>query len=116
MSAAQIALSGLPRSEALKPADTNEATLLATGDNGAVLLQLVIANNTGSAADATVKWSDGTTDWDIVSGKAIAANDSEIIDAVIRLPSDGALKVTSGTGGALTFTATVVEFVGGYSR
>lgn len=110
MSSAQIALSGRPRSTALKPSDTNEATLITLADRGGLLLQLVIANNTGSAANATVKWNDGTTDWDIVSAKSIAANDSTIIDPFIRVPDGGSIKVTSGTGDALTFTATVVEF------
>ena len=112
MSVAFVSVLGSPRTASLSPTDTSDHTLIDVGSLGSALLQVIIANNTGSAATATVQWHDGTTDWDIYAGKSISANDTLIAELFIRLPENGAIKVASGTANALTFTVTIADYVG----
>lgn len=110
MTAAAINIGGQRRAIGLKPANTNEATMLTAGKDMPVLIGLIVANNTGSAANATVRWGNGTTDYDIVAAKSIAANDSYLPDLPpIPLREGYTIKVTSGTGNALTFTLVIAS-------
>lgn len=108
MSAATVVISGQRRLIGLKPADTNEATMLTAAKEFSVIVGVIVANNTGSAAVATVKWGDGSTDYDVISGKSVAANDSIYPDVFLPLREGYTIKVTSGTGNALTFTLVIV--------
>lgn len=86
--------------------------MLTAGGAGATVLAVAISNNTGAAASATVRWRDDSaaTDWDIIVAKSIAANDSLFIPEIIMpLRESDAIKVTSGTANALTFTLLVAE-------
>ncbi|MDP3971976.1 MAG: hypothetical protein Q8P61_03585 [Candidatus Nanopelagicales bacterium] len=112
MSVAQVVVGGTRRLVGLKPANTNEATMFTAGSERPVVVQIVVANNTGSAAAATIKWGDGSTDYDVISGKSIGANDSWIQDIFLPLFDAYTIKVTSGTGNALTFTLAIVEYSG----
>tara|TARA_R110000822_G_scaffold50138_7_gene131223 strand:- start:5504 stop:5926 length:423 start_codon:yes stop_codon:yes gene_type:complete len=107
---AYVPTEGFARPIGLAPTDTAEATLLTAGPENPVLVGLMISNITGSAAAATVKWGDGTTDYSIVTAKSIAANDTFFQDLFVPLVDGGAIKVTSGAGDALVFTAIVVEY------
>ncbi|MGE0373173.1 MAG: hypothetical protein AB7Q01_14995 [Gammaproteobacteria bacterium] len=76
----------------------------------AVLSKVIIANTTGSAADASIYIdADGST-YDettaILFGKSIGANDSESIEFEdgLELNEDGTIGVQTGTNDALTFT------------
>ena len=69
----------------------------------------IICNSTASAAVATVKWGDGSTDYDVIAGKSIAANSSEVYDLMLPLRENHTVKVTSGTGNALTFSFVIVS-------
>lgn len=103
---------GKRRLVSLKPADTNEATIFTAGPYGATVLAVVISNNTGTAANATVRWRDdsASTDWDIIATKSVGVNDTLYInEAVFPLRESDLIKVTSGTGNALTFTVLVAE-------
>lgn len=113
MSAAAHTIDGPGRMVGLKPANTSEADILTAGDERPVVVGIVIANNTGSAATATLRWNDGTTSYDILAAKSVAANDTLFVDQIfLPLRSGYKIKVTSGTGNALTFTLVVVERVG----
>src|SRR3990172_5032816 len=84
--------------------------MLTAGDDRPVIVGLVIANNTGGAVAATVRWGNGTTDYDILAAKSIAANDVYIPDLPpVPLRNGYTVKVTSGSGNALTFTLVVVS-------
>lgn len=112
MSAASHDIPGVAAAYASTPANTNEATLFTAGKRGGVLVQMYIANVTGSAANATVKWGDGSTDHAVVSVKSIAGNDYLHLDMNIPLREGQTVKITSGTNSALTFTAVVIERIG----
>lgn len=105
-------VSGSRRLVGLAPANTSEATMLTAGDENPNIVGLIIANTTGSAAVATVKWGDGSTDYPILSAYSIAANTSYFQDLLLPLRSGYTIKVTSGTSNALTFTLVVVDFAG----
>ena len=110
MSASSVNIGGQRRVIGLKPANTSEATMLTAGDDRPVIVGLVIANNTGGAVAATVRWGNGTTDYDILAAKSIAANDVYIPDLPpVPLRNGYTVKVTSGSGNALTFTLVVVS-------
>lgn len=98
----------------LTPADTNEATMLTAGKDSPVVVGIRIVNLTGSAANATVKWGNGATDFAICDTKSVAARDYLDVlsdDGLPFLPlREGyTIKVTSGTGGALAFTLITVS-------
>ena len=110
MSAASVVIGGPRRIIGLKPANTSEATMLTAGEDRPVVVGLIVANNTGGAVAATVRWGNGTTDYDIIAAKSIAANDSYFPDIPpIPLRSGYTFKVTSGSGNALTFTIVVIS-------
>ena len=92
-----------------KPTDTNEATVYTAGKEFPVLVQLLICNGTGSAATATAKWGDGTTDYDMLNAYSVAAHSYVLLDVLIPLRENYTLKVTSGTGSALTYTFVIVS-------
>lgn len=106
---ASVTIGGQRTPIASKPTDTNEATIYTAGKEVPVVVALIICNGTGSAAAATVKWGDGSTDYAIIAGKSIPANDSVIYDMLLPLREGYTLKVTSGTGNALTFTFVIVS-------
>ena len=90
--------------------------MFTAGERGAAVVGIIISNNTGGAIAATVRWGDGSTDYDIYAALSVAANASEISEAYVELPESGTVKVTSATGNALTFTLTVVEYIGALGR
>lgn len=106
MSAAHVPLSGPRRIIGLTPANTNEATMLTAGKENPIVTEIYITNITGVTANATVKWGDGT-DYAILSAHAVA--NSVHLDVCIPLRATHTIKVTSGTGSALTFSLVVVE-------
>lgn len=109
---AALNVEGQRRLVSVKPADTVEATAFTAPKQGAVVLGIIIANNSASTVTATVRWTDtsATTDWDIVVSKSIAANDTGYInEIVLPLRATDLIKVTSGTASALTFTLLVAE-------
>lgn len=108
---AATSFAGKRRLVSLKPADTNEATML-TAVNNVNVLAIAIANNTAGPIAATVRWTDtsASTDWDIIAAKAVGANDTLFInEIVLTLKDTDLIKVTSATGNALTFTLLIVE-------
>lgn len=112
MTAAHVMIPGIRRSVAATPSVLTEVTLFTAGEKGATLAQVVIANITSTAADATVKWGDGSADYAIYFEKSIPANDSLVAEHFIELPVDGEINITAGTVDALTFTVTVIENIG----
>lgn len=74
------------------------------------IVGIIIANNTGGAIAATMRWGNGSTDYDVLAAKSVAANDSYINnDVYLPLREGHTIKVTSATGNALTFTLVIVE-------
>lgn len=106
---ATVNVAGPRRVVGLKPGNTSEATMLTAGPERPMVVGVIIANNTASPAAATVKWGDGATDYDIISAKSIAANDSWFGEVMIPMLEGWTIKVTSGTGSALTFTLVLIE-------
>lgn len=105
MTAAHVVIGGQRRIIGLKPSDTAQHTMLTAGADMPVVVGLIVANNTASGIAATVRWGDGTTDYDIIAAKSVAANDVYMPDMPpIPLRSGYTIKVTSGTGSALTFS------------
>lgn len=102
-------LAGKARPIASAPADTNEATLF-TAAKGNALIGLWVANGTGSPANATVKWGDGSTDYPLIDTFAVPAY-GYLIEPEIYIPlgSSYTVKITSGTANALTFTIVILE-------
>lgn len=112
MTAAQVPVPGARRQVSSTPADTNEATLLTAGKENPTVVEIWITNLTGTAANATVKWGDGSSDYSLIDTKAIAARDYLQAPCLIPLRDGYTIKITSGTGNALTFTIVIVEFPG----
>ncbi len=105
---------GKRRLVSLKPANSSEATMF-TAVGNVTVLAIAISNNTGGGIAATVRWRDASasTDYDIISVKDVAANDTLFINEMPLVLKDADLiKVTSATGNALTFTLLIVEALG----
>ena len=66
MTAASHTVDGTRRIISSTPANTSEATLYTAAKENPVVVQLIITNLTASAANATVKWGDGSTDYDLL--------------------------------------------------
>lgn len=117
MTAASVNISGPRRILGLTPANTSEATIYTVAGSRArtTVVGIYIANLTGSAANATVKWGDGTTDFAVVDTHSIAARAYLHLDIVIPLQEGWTIKVTSGTNSALAFSVVVVEDTGALS-
>ena len=84
------------------------------GSKTNVLVEILITNLTGSAANATVKWGDGSTDYSLIDTKSIAARDYHWVACLIPMRESYTIKITSGTNSALTFTVVVIEFGGAF--
>lgn len=112
MTAASVAVVGVPYSEGRTPSDTNEATIFTAGDKGATWVLLHVANISGSAATATVVWNDGANDHAILDEYSIASHGYVTLDLIVNLRSGNTIKVTAGTGSAIAFTVTTVERTG----
>lgn len=112
MTAAAVPVTGTRRLSGLTPANTSEATMLTAGNEKSVVVGVYIANLTGSAANATVKWGDGSTDFAVIDTHSIAARAYLHLDIFLPLVSGGTIKVTSGTNSALAFTLIIIEFGG----
>lgn len=110
---ADVSIPGIRRTVSAVPANTDEATLFTAGNRGVTVVWICLANGENSANAATVQWNDGSTDFNIYSGKSIPANDSVFSDVHIELPAGGSIKITSGDADEVTFTITVVESIGG---
>ena len=112
---ASVNVSGTRRIISSTPANTAEATLYTapSGPNNAVV-EIWITNLTGSAANATVKWGDGSTDYSLIDTKAIALRDYHKVECLIPMRESYTVKITSGTNSALTFTIVVIEFGGAF--
>ena len=109
MTAASMEVSGPRRIISSTPANTNEATLLTAGEERPVIIQVMVTNLTGTAANATVKWGDGSTDYSIIDTYSVPARGFVVENFVIPLRETYTIKITSGTGSALTFSVVVVE-------
>lgn len=108
MTAANVNIPGQRVIIPSKPSNTDPATVYTAGKESPVVVQIFVCNNTGSAANATVKWGDGSTDYDVLNTHSVAAYSTEIFDVIIPLRESYTLKVTSGTGNALTFNFVIV--------
>lgn len=108
-----INLPGVKRIVSNTPSDTSETTMLTAGEERPVVAEIWITNLTASNADATLKWGDGSTDFSLIDTEQVDGR-SRIgpIECTIPLRKDYTIKITSGTGGALTFSIVVVETVG----
>ena len=108
--AADYAVAGKSRTISLAPADTNEATIF-TAAKGNSVISLRICNVDGTnAADATVRYNDGSTDFALISTKSIAADDYLYEpDFFLPMQSGWTLKVTSSAANDLVFTIVVLE-------
>lgn len=94
-----------------KPANTSAATIY-TAPTGIVSATLEAVNicSGGTGAAATVVMNDGSTDYPLLSAKAISANTTETYEFGNPVMLAGyTVKVTDGTGNILTFTATIAE-------
>lgn len=94
-----------------RPSGTSAASIYSPPDNFyALVYSIVIANVTGSAANASVFLDPDGTTYDqttaLLYAKSIPANDSEFIELTVGLEIDAAanIAVQTGTGDALTFT------------
>ena len=105
-----VDLVGSRRPISLTPANTNEATLMTAGKERPTVVEIWITNLTGSAANATVKWGNGSADYSLIDTMSIAARTYHKVDVLIPLREAYTIKVTSGTGNALTFTIIIVEY------
>lgn len=115
MSASSTVYEGNRRPVAYKPADASEHDLFEASEERPVVVDLIICNNNAGAKKATVKWFDGTTDWEILSGYSIPANDTKFFELNLPMRDGEKIKVTSETGNTLTFILTIVE-TGGLTR
>lgn len=86
------------------PSGTSQVTLHTADGTTPKVILLKIANLTASAANATVKWGDGTTDYSIIDTYSIPGRGYLIEDVLIPLSQGYTIKITSGTASALTFT------------
>ena len=94
----------------LRPANASEATMYTARKERPAVVGIIIANETAGAVAATVKWGDGATDYRILAAKSIAANDLYVLDTIFLPLKEGhTIKVTSGSGNALTFTLVIAE-------
>lgn len=109
MTSAHVNVIGHPGIRSATPSDTNEATLFTANDDSSYVVAVWLTNLTGSNANATVKWGDGSTDYSLIDTYAVTARMFERIPCLIPLRNGYTIKVTSSTGSALTFTAIVVE-------
>ena len=102
-------LGGRSRPISSTPADTNEATLFTAGPGNSVH-GLYITNMTGTDANATVKWGDGSTDYAVINTETIHAN-AGLFEPEFYIPlrENYTIKITSDTADALTFTIIVLE-------
>lgn len=115
MTAANVNVQGTRRLIGLAPAGTSEVTMFEAADEKPVVVAIHIANLTSSAADATVKWGNGATDYALIATHSIAARAYINLPVFLPLPKGGAIKVKSGTGDALAFTLAVLESSGAFS-
>lgn len=94
------------------PAGTSAVTAYTVGTGKrAIFSQVIIANSTGSAANASVfAHATGTTKTAataLMSAKAISANSSDltlVFEDGLEIAEGGSVGYQSGTGSALTFT------------
>lgn len=101
---------GQRRPIGLRPANTAEATMFTAGKERPSVVGIIVANETGGAVAATLKWGDGSTDYRVLAAKSIGANDVYVLDGIfIPLKEGYTIKVTSGSGNALTFTLIIAE-------
>ena len=114
MTSANIAISGQRRIVSSTPANTSEATLFTANDDTTSVVQIWATNLTAAAANATIKWGDGSTDYALVSVFSVPARGYLVEDVLIPMRDGYTIKITSGTGSALTFTAVVVEAGGSF--
>ena len=110
---ASVDVSGTRRIISATPGDTNEATLYTAVKGPVAVVDIWITNLTGSAANATVQYGTGT-DYSLIDTKSIAARDYLKVECLIPLREGHTIKITSGTGNALTFTVVVIEFGGAF--
>lgn len=94
------------------PATTSLTTAWTQGQAKALLYSVNIAAVAG--ADATVILNDGTTDYELLSAKTLAADARELLewDKGIFLYSGFTLKVKSTVNNALVFVVTIEELTG----
>ena len=109
MTALSIVTYGRPRIIGLTPSDTNEATMYTAANLSATAIKIHVANLTASAASATVKWGDGSTDTPIISVFSVPARGYLEEDIIIPMRNTWTIKVTSGTSNALAFSLVILE-------
>ncbi|MCP4182318.1 MAG: hypothetical protein GY761_03240 [Hyphomicrobiales bacterium] len=93
-----------------KPSDTSLTTVYTVGYDGIVdLLSINISANV--AGNASVQIYDGSTNWDILSARTMAAGDTILMEwwDGIPLKQNCVIKVQSSVGNAITFTAVISE-------
>lgn len=110
MSVGQVHVTGTRRLKGLTPANTSEATMLTAGKERPSVVAVYIANLTGSAANATVKWGDGSTDFAVIDTYSVAARSFLHAEVFLPLREGWTIKVTSGTNNALAFTLVIAEY------
>ena len=111
-----VNVGGQRRVIGLTPANTSEATLFTSNDDATAVVGVWVANLTGTAANATIKWGDGSTDYAIISVFPVPARGYLVENVFIPLRDGYTIKVTSGTNSALTFTAVVMEAGGAFGN
>lgn len=109
-------MQGQRRAVSSTPANTSEATLFTASGNNVTFAWLHIANTTASAANATVKWGDGSTDYSIIDTYSVPGRGFVTEELMIPLRDGYTIKITSGTADALTFTVVVAEGASAFGK
>lgn len=114
MTAANVPIPGTRRIVSATPSDASEATLLTAASEKPTVVQVLVTNLTNAAANATVKWRDSSasTDYSLIDTYPVQPRGYLLENLIVPLESGDLIKITSGTGSALTFHIVIVEFVG----
>jgi hypothetical protein len=100
---------GQRATKGLKPADTNVAAMYTVVGAVGATVELIHIASTG-AADASVWYNDGATDFLVVPIVTMAADGYITLQLDLALKQGWSIKVQSSVANLLTFTLVVAEF------
>lgn len=92
--------------EGLNPSNSTLTTIYEVTGSGYALITSIIVACGSSAANATITWNDGSTNFYITNAWPMAVNETKIItfEHGLRLPKTYTLKVQDSVGSRLSFT------------
>lgn len=98
---------GSRRMVGLAVADAATHTIFTARKERPTIDGIVIANPTGGAVNAVVKWNDGSNDYNIIPSKSLASHDYIFIPGSFLPLNEGQSIKVAGNG--LEFTIIIVE-------